>query len=106
MTTLRFIQHDGSEQEIEAFDGDTVMRAASQHDVPGIVADCGGSMACATCQVYLPQEWFDRLEPPSEHEIAMLEFAADPQPTSRLSCQIIVSLDLDGMTLTVPKDQS
>ena len=105
LTTLRFIHHDGREQEIDATDGESVMRAATDHDVPGIDADCGGSMACATCHVHLPQEWFDRLPARSDIETEMLEFAADPQPNSRLSCQIIVSPELNGLTINVPKNQ-
>ena len=105
MTKIRFIQHNGREQEIDATDGVSVMRAANDHGVPGIVADCGGCLSCATCHVYVPEEWLDRLEPPSEDETAMLEVAMDPQPNSRLSCQIIVGGALDGLTVNVPKAQ-
>jgi len=105
LTTIRFIQHDGREQAVDATDGESVMRAANDHGVPGIVADCGGCMTCATCHVYLPHEWFERLAPPTEDETAMLEAAVDPRPNSRLSCQIIVSADVEGLIVNVPKNQ-
>ncbi len=105
MTKIRFIQNDGREQEVDGTNGDSVMRVANDHGIPGIIADCGGSMTCATCHVYVPQEWLDRLEPPSEDETAMLEIAVDPQPNSRLSCQIVVSDRLEGLTVNVPKNQ-
>lgn len=105
MTRIRFIQHGGREYDVDATDGDSVMRAANDHGVPGIIADCGGAMTCATCHVYVPEEWFDRLAPPSEDETTMLEVAIDPQPNSRLSCQIIVDGALDGLTVNIPKNQ-
>jgi 2Fe-2S ferredoxin len=105
LTTIRFIQHDGREQAIDAADGDSVMRAANDHGVPGIVADCGGCLSCATCHVYVPEDWYDRLDPPSEDETAMLEIAVDPQANSRLSCQITVLPALDGLILNVPAKQ-
>ena len=105
MTTIRFIQASGSEQEVDAADGESVMRAAQVHGVPGILADCGGCLTCATCHVYLPEEWFDRIAPQSEDETAMLEGAVDPRSNSRLSCQIAVSPDLEGLTVVVPERQ-
>lgn len=105
MTTVRFIQHDGIEQEVNASDGDSVMRAANINDVPGILADCGGSMTCATCHVYVAGDWYDKLDPPGEIEQSILELAVDPLPESRLSCQIIVKPDLEGLTVRVPKEQ-
>jgi 2Fe-2S ferredoxin len=105
LTTIRFIQHDGREQDIDATDGDSIMRAANDHGVPGILADCGGCLTCATCHVYVPEGWFDRLDPPSADETAMLEGAVDPHPNSRLSCQIAVSPALEGLTVHVPKNQ-
>ena len=105
MTTVRFIQHDGSEQVVDAIDGDSVMRAANTNDVPGILADCGGSLTCATCHVYVANGWYDKLDPPGEIEESILEIAVDPQPESRLSCQIIVKPELEGLVVRVPKEQ-
>ena len=105
MTRIRFIQHDGREHEVEASEGESVMRAAVADGVPGIAADCGGSLSCATCHVYVPQEWLERLQPPSADEQAMLEIAVDPRDNSRLSCQIMVTPELEGLTLNVPESQ-
>ena len=105
MTTIRFIYHDGREQDVVATDGESVMRAAINHGVSGIAADCGGCLTCATCHVYVPEEWFNRLESPSENEVVMLEGAVDPGPTSRLSCQITVSPAIEGACFHVPKSQ-
>jgi len=100
VTKIRFIQHDQREFVVDATDGESVMRAAQENGVPGITADCGGFLSCATCHVYIPEDWQDRLEPASEDEVAMLENAIDPQPNSRLSCQVIVSPDVEGLTVT------
>ena len=105
MTRIRFIQHDGREQDVDATDGASVMRAANDHGVPGIAADCGGCLSCATCHIYVPEEWFGRLDPASEDETALLEIAVDPRPNSRLSCQVIVEAQLKGLTVNVPKNQ-
>lgn len=105
MTKIRFIQHNGNEQVVDATDGESVMRAANDHGIPGIVADCGGCMSCATCHIYVPEEWFERLDPPSEDETAMLEIAIDPRPNSRLSCQVIIGEALEGLIVNVPKAQ-
>jgi len=105
LTTIRFIGHDAREYVVDATDGVSVMRAASDHDVPGMLADCGGSMSCATCHVHVAQEWIERVGPPGDEEAAMLEMAIDPQSDSRLSCQIIVSPDLSGLTLNIPEKQ-
>lgn len=105
MTRIVFVQHDGSTRTVDAADGESVMRAANDHGVPGIVADCGGCMSCATCHVYVPEAWVARLDPPTEDETAMLESAIDPRPNSRLSCQVIVAPGLDGLTLNLPRNQ-
>ena len=105
MTTIRFVRHDGREYVVDATDGASVMRVACDHDVPGILADCGGSMSCATCHVHVAEEWIERVGPPGEEESAMLEMAMDPQPDSRLSCQIVVSPDFEGLTLNIPEKQ-
>jgi 2Fe-2S ferredoxin len=81
------------------------MKAAVDNDVAGIVADCGGAMTCATCHVYVDEAWQSRVGPPSELETSMLECVVDPQPNSRLSCQITITEALDGLVLHLPKRQ-
>ena len=81
------------------------MEAAIDNDVPGIVAECGGSCSCATCHVYVNPEWAERLPPPDALEDGMLDCVIDRQPNSRLSCQIQVNDSLDGMHVRVPADQ-
>ncbi|HEY6870288.1 MAG TPA: 2Fe-2S iron-sulfur cluster-binding protein [Novosphingobium sp.] len=105
MPKIRFVQHDGREDVIDAAVGESVMRAALSHGVPGIVADCGGFLGCATCHVFVADDWADRLAPPSEDEETMLEMAVEPTEFSRLSCQIVVDPDMDGLTLRVPERQ-
>jgi 2Fe-2S ferredoxin len=105
LTTITFVEHTGKAHQVEAQDGESVMRAASAHGVPGIFADCGGSMTCATCHVYLDPEWLELVGPASEEEATMLEMAVDPQANSRLSCQIIVEERLRGMVVNIPSSQ-
>ena len=105
MTKLSFITYDGKIHEVQAEDGSTLMEAATRNDVPGIEADCGGACACGTCHVYVEPEWQDASGLPNENEAAMLEFANDPQPNSRLACQIKISPALDGLTVRVPASQ-
>lgn len=102
MPRIVFREPDGSERHVEADEGMSVMRAAVEHDVPGIVGECGGSMTCATCHVHVDDAWLNRVGPPSEEESFMLEFADDVRPQSRLSCQIAMRPDLDGVVLSVP----
>jgi 2Fe-2S ferredoxin len=92
--------------EVEVATGVSVMKAALGSNVRGIVGECGGDLSCATCHVFVAPEWFDRLEPASEFEQEMLESTAEP-PTecSRLSCQIILTDELDGLTVTIPDSQ-
>ncbi|WP_028034955.1 2Fe-2S iron-sulfur cluster-binding protein [Chelativorans sp. J32] len=105
MTKLKIIAFDGTEFDIEAENGSTVMENAVRNGVPGIEAECGGACACATCHVYVDEEWAEIVGPPGPMEEDMLDFAYDVRPTSRLSCQIRVSDDLDGVTLQVPARQ-
>lgn len=105
MPKLIFVQPDGSRQEIEAAIGQSVMEAATANLVPGIVADCGGGCACATCHVYVDADWSPKLTPADDIERAMLEGAIDPNEHSRLSCQIKASEALDGIVLHVPAAQ-
>jgi ferredoxin, 2Fe-2S len=102
---ITFIQPDGSEQTVEAPLGWSVMEAAVKALVPGIDADCGGACACATCHVYVDPAWTNRLPAKAEMEETMLDFAQVVAPNSRLSCQIRVTSELDGLVVRVPVDQ-
>jgi 2Fe-2S ferredoxin len=105
MAKITFIQPDGTEQVVEAEPGMTVMEAAKKELVPGIEAECGGACACATCHVYVDDAWRDKVGPPSEMEEDMLDFAFEVRESSRLSCQIKVSEELDGLVVRVPEKQ-
>lgn len=105
MPILHFQTPDGQHIELEASDGTSVMEAAVNANVPGIDADCGGACACATCHVYVDEAWADRLPARSEAEVKMLEFAVAVQPTSRLSCRLIVGPDTDGLSVRIPESQ-
>jgi ferredoxin, 2Fe-2S len=105
MPKIVFVQPDGSQQTIDAADGQSIMEAATNHLVPGIVADCGGGCSCATCHVYVDPAWAVKLTPPDEIEQAMLEGAIDPNERSRLSCQLRMSAALDGIVVHVPAAQ-
>ena len=105
MLRVAFVQPDGTRREVSAPVGITLMEAARQHGVAGVVAQCGGACACATCHVYVDPEWLERLEPPEDMELGMLEAAWEPRGNSRLSCQIHLTQDLDGLTVRVPARQ-
>ena len=105
MPKVTYLSHTGSTTSIEAAVGMTVMRAAVMNDVPGIDAECGGSCACGTCHVVVDPAWADRLPPPSANEVDTLELVSDPQPNSRLSCQIEITAALDGLVVTTPASQ-
>src|SRR3712207_582962 len=105
MVKITFIQHTGAEQTIEGQPGLSVMEAAVKNMVPGIDADCGGACACATCHVYVEPEWRERTGARSEMEEDMLDFAFDVRESSRLSCQIKVRPELDGLRVKVPEKQ-
>ena len=100
MTKINFIGTDGSISGFEAQKGDTVMEVATRNGVLGIDADCGGSCSCATCLVYVDDAFRDLVGPPNVNEEQMLEFAEEVRPESRLSCQIKISDELDGLTVT------
>lgn len=105
MAKITFIQPDGSQQAVEAKPGMTVMEAARLNNIPGIEAECGGACACATCHVYVDAAWTDRTGKAATMEEDMLDFAFDVRPESRLSCQIKVTPELDGLVLRVPAKQ-
>ena len=106
MPKITYVEHGGSEHVVEVSTGLTVMEGAIQNDIPGIDADCGGSMACATCHVYVEEKWLDKLPKPEEAEVDMIDMAFEPKKNSRLSCQLIVSDELDGLKVTTPSQQS
>lgn len=106
MVQIRFTGPGEKTYEVAANVGDSLMKTAMDHDVPGILADCGGGLACATCHVYIAQDWFAQVGPPDESEEEMLGMAIDPGPTSRLSCQVIITDELDGLEVLIPKEQA
>lgn len=105
MARITYIEPDGTRHETEAEDGSTVMETAIFNGVPGIVAECGGACTCATCHVYVDEDWFGKTGGPSVMEEDMLDFAYDVRDTSRLSCQIRVTDELDGLVVHVPERQ-
>ena len=105
MPKITYVDATGEERVVEAKTGMTVMEVAIKNDVPGIDADCGGACACATCHVYVDAEWLPKLEEQQAMEQSMLDFAENVQPNSRLSCQIKVTDDLDGLKVTTPESQ-
>ena len=106
MAKITYKDHAGGSRTIEVENGLSVMEGAIQKDVPGIDADCGGSMACATCHVYVEEKWLDKLPKAEDAEVDMIDMAHEPKKNSRLSCQIIVSDELEGLTVTTPEKQS
>ena len=106
MAKITYIEHNGTNHTVNVQNGLTVMEGAVQNNIPGIDADCGGGMACATCHVYVKEDWFDKINEKSEGEDDMLDQAYEPKKNSRLSCQIIVSDDLDGLTVDMPEKQT
>ena len=106
MPKITFIETTGEKRTVEVQNGLTVMEGAVQNEIPGIDADCGGGMACATCHVYVKDEWFNKLPDAEDAEQDMIDMAFEPKKNSRLSCQIIVSDILDGLTVTTPKKQN
>jgi 2Fe-2S ferredoxin len=105
MTKITYITHDSKTHEIDVQNGLTVMEGAVQNDIPGIDADCGGGMACATCHVYVKENWLDRLPTKEDGEEDMLDMAFEPKKNSRLSCQIVVSDEIDGLVVNIPSKQ-
>ena len=105
MPKITYITSDAKVHEVDVENGLTVMEGAVQNDIPGIDADCGGSMACATCHVYVKEDWFNKIPSKTEGEDDMLDQAFEPKPNSRLSCQLIVSDDLNGLIVNLPEKQ-
>jgi len=105
MAKITYVDHEGTERVVEATNGESVMEAAIKNSIPGIDADCGGACACATCHVYVDEAFMGKVGSPEDMEQSMLDFAENVQSNSRLSCQISVSDDLDGLKVTTPESQ-
>ena len=105
MTKIIYNTDDSKTHTIDVQNGLTVMEGAVQNDISGIDADCGGGMACATCHVYVKEDWWDKLPNKEDGEEDMLDMAYEPSKFSRLSCQIIVSDELDGLEVSIPSKQ-
>jgi ferredoxin, 2Fe-2S len=106
MAKIIYKNNDENSKTIEVENGLSVMEGAIQNEVTGIDADCGGSMACATCHVYIDEKWLNKIPKAEEAEVDMIDMAYKPKKNSRLSCQIIVSDELDGLEVTTPEKQS
>jgi 2Fe-2S ferredoxin len=105
MTKIIYIENNNKSHTIDVANGLSVMEGAVQNDIPGIDADCGGGMACATCHIYVEEEWFNKLPKKEDGEEDMLDMAYEPNKFSRLSCQVIVSEELDGLIVKIPSKQ-
>ena len=105
MPKITYIENNGKSHTIEVANGLSVMEGAVQNNIPGIDADCGGSMACATCHVYVKEEWFNKLPKKEDGEEDMLDMAFEPKKNSRLSCQLMVSDQIDGLVVNLPEKQ-
>ena len=106
MPKITYNDFQGNSKTIEVDNGLSVMEGAIQKDIPGIDADCGGSLACATCHIYVEDRWFDKIPKAEDAENDMIDMAFEPKKNSRLSCQIIVNDELDGLEVTTPKKQT
>ena len=106
MPKITYITSDDKIHKIDVENGLTVMEGAVQNDIPGIDADCGGGMACATCHVYVKEDWFNKLPKKEDGEEDMLDMAFEPKTNSRLSCQLTVSAELDGLIVDIPSKQT
>jgi ferredoxin, 2Fe-2S len=105
MPKVTYIEFDGTEHIVDVDKGLSIMEGAVQKNIPGIDADCGGSCACATCHVYVDDDWLDKLHEQSEAEKDMLDFAFETKTSSRLSCQIFLDENLDGIVVSLPEKQ-
>lgn len=105
MAKITYIEDDGTEYVLDVDPGQSVMQGAVYNNVLGILAECGGACSCGTCHVYVDPAWVDRLDEVQEMEAAMLEDVCDGQPNSRLSCQIPVTEELDGLVVRLPERQ-
>ena len=106
MPKITYIDSSGNHKTIDVEKGLSVMEGAVQNNISGIDADCGGGMACATCHVYVKEEWLNKLQKAEDAEQDMIDMAFEPKKNSRLSCQLIVSDKLDGLIVTTPSKQT
>ena len=106
MPKITYKDFKENSKTIDVENGLSIMEGAIQNDIPGIDADCGGAMACATCHVYVEEEWFDKIPKAEEAEVDMIDMAFEPKKNSRLSCQLIISDELDGLKVKTPEKQS
>ncbi|MFZ5556496.1 MAG: 2Fe-2S iron-sulfur cluster-binding protein [Pseudomonadota bacterium] len=105
MPRITFVQPDGTRITVDVAPGKSVMEGAREHGVPGILAECGGECSCSTCHCYVDDGWTDRLPPKDDAEAGLIDFAWEPRATSRLTCQLRVTAELDGLVLHVPAQQ-
>ena len=105
MPKITYVEFEGKSHTVEVPSGLTVMEGAVQNNIPGIDADCGGGMACATCHVYVKEDWFNKINKKSDGEADMIDQAHEPNKYSRLSCQISVSDEIDGLVVNLPEKQ-
>ena len=106
MVQINFVDHTGTTRTVEAEEGSTLMEAAIRNAIPGIEAECGGACACATCHVYVDEAWREKTGEPTPMEEDMLDFGFDVRPNSRLSCQIKLTADLNGLVVSTPERQA
>jgi 2Fe-2S ferredoxin len=106
MARVSYVEHNGTRHDVDVHNGDSVMQGAVDNTIEGIVAECGGGLACATCHCYVDDAWIDKLNPAADEELQMLECTASPRKRgSRLSCQIVVTDELDGLVVQLPEAQ-
>lgn len=105
MPKVTYIEANGQSHEVDLDAGVSLMQGAVDNMIEGIVAECGGSCSCATCHCYIDQQWLDKLEPATEMENDLLECVTEPKDNSRLSCQIVMSDDLNGLVVHLPESQ-
>ena len=105
MAKITYIEHDGTEHQVDVAAGQTLKDGAVNNMIPGVLAECGGNCACATCHVYIDSAWTDRVGPANEMEADMLDFAHEPQENSRLSCQVEVKAEMEGLIVRIPEKQ-
>ena len=105
MALVYYVKHDGGQFEADVPTGNTVMEGAVNNGIDGILAECGGALSCATCHVYVDEAWVDKLEPADEMEKDMLDVVSEPKGNSRLSCQLHLKDELDGLIVHLPESQ-
>lgn len=105
MPLVKYVNHDGAINEVEVASGTSVMQGAIENMLDGIIGECGGSCSCATCHCYVDEEWVAKIPAPDEMEKDMLDCVLEPQDNSRLSCQIVVTDELDGLVVKLPEHQ-